>query len=92
MILLNDGNQLASVEIPTATVTDEQLTAIIQSKIDDGTLGSATITDKSVTLNKLAEDIQGKINVIGDASQLATDAINVNLFDKNSGESILGGH
>lgn len=38
--LMNDGTQITSVEIPTATVTDEQLTSIIQSKIDDGTLAS----------------------------------------------------
>ena len=28
--LMNDGNQIATVEIPTAVVTDEQLTSIIQ--------------------------------------------------------------
>ena len=60
--LLNDGTQIATVEIPTATVTDEQLTAIIQSKIDDGTLtslalgdnsvSSANLQDKSITPNK----------------------------------------
>ena len=87
--LMNDGTQIATVEIPTATVTDEQLTSIIQSKIDDGTLGSATITDKSITLNKLSEDIQGKINAIGDVSQLQTGSAsaNTNLFDKHSPDS-----
>lgn len=46
--LLNDGTQIATVEIPTATVTDEQLTTIIQSKIDDGTLSSLTLQNNSV--------------------------------------------
>ena len=60
--MLNDGNQIATVEIPTAVVTDEQLTTIIQSKIDDGTLtrlslgdnsvSSANLQDKSITPNK----------------------------------------
>jgi lysophospholipase L1-like esterase len=59
--LLNDGKQVATVEIPTATVTDEKLTSIIQAKIDDGTLSSATITDKSVTNEKLADDISNNL-------------------------------
>ena len=46
--LLNDGAQIASVNIPTATVTDEQLTAIIQSKIDDGTLSGMSLGEGSV--------------------------------------------
>ncbi len=46
--LLNDGTQIATVEIPTATVTDEQLTAIIQSKIDDGTLAGMSLGEGSV--------------------------------------------
>lgn len=50
--LMNDGNQIATVEIPTATVTDEQLTSIIQSKIDDGTLTNMTIVDDSITPQK----------------------------------------
>lgn len=50
--LLNDGTQIATVEIPTATVTDEQLTSIIQSKIDDGTLTNMTIVDDSITPQK----------------------------------------
>ena len=49
--LMNDGTQIATVEIPTAVVTDEQLTSIIQSKIDDGTLGELTLSDD--TKNKL---------------------------------------
>lgn len=65
--LMNDGTQVATVEIPTATVTDEQLTNIIQSKIDDGTLTSITLgensvktsnlQDNSVTVAKLSNDI-----------------------------------
>ena len=58
--LLNDGTQIATVEIPTATVTDEQLTAIIQSKIDDGTLGALTIKDNSITFDKLQKSYYGK--------------------------------
>ena len=50
--LMNDGTQIATVEIPTATVTDEQLTSIIQSKIDDGTLTNMTIVDDSITPQK----------------------------------------
>ena len=65
--LMNDGTQIATVEIPTAVVTDEQLTNIIQSKIDDGTLTSLTlgdnsvntsnIQDKAITNNKLADEL-----------------------------------
>ena len=65
--LMNDGTQIATVEIPTAVVTDEQLTSIIQSKIDDGTLTSLTlgdnsvktsnIQDKAITNNKLADEL-----------------------------------
>jgi hypothetical protein len=50
--LMNDGTQIATVEIPTAVVTDEQLTNIIQSKIDDGTLSALTVGDGTVTPNK----------------------------------------
>lgn len=50
--MLNDGNQIATVEIPTAVVTDEQLTSIIQSKIDDGSLSALSIEDGSITPNK----------------------------------------
>ena len=50
--LMNNGTQIATVEIPTATVTDEQLTSIIQSKIDDGTLSALSIEDGSIGINK----------------------------------------
>lgn len=46
--LMNDGNQIATVEIPTAVVTDEQLTSIIQSKIDDGTLSPLKLSTGDV--------------------------------------------
>jgi lysophospholipase L1-like esterase len=71
--LLNDGTQIATVEIPTATVTDEQLTSIIQAKIDDGTLTSLTLGENSVdTINIKDNSITGsKIN----------PKIGVNLFD-----------
>lgn len=51
--LMNDGNQITSVEIPTAVVTDEQLTSIIQSKIDDGTLSALSIEDNSLSPSKI---------------------------------------
>lgn len=51
--LMNDGTQIATVEIPTAVVTDAQLTSIIQSKIDDGTITNMTIPDDSITTKKL---------------------------------------
>lgn len=50
--LMNDGTQIATVEIPTAVVTDEQLTSIIQAKIDDGTLSALSIKDGSIDINK----------------------------------------
>lgn len=50
--LMNDGTQIATVEIPTAVVTDEQLTSIIQAKIDDGTLTNMTIGDNTITPEK----------------------------------------
>ena len=58
--LMNDGVQIATVEIPTAVVTDEQLTSIIQAKIDDGTISTLGIDDGSVTLKKLATDVIGE--------------------------------
>ena len=51
--LMNDGNQIATVEIPTATVTDAQLTSIIQAKIDDGTLSALSIENRSIDESKL---------------------------------------
>ena len=74
--LMNDGTQITTVEIPTAVVTDEQLTSIIQSKIDDGTISSISLGTNSVgTLN-----LQDKAITPG-----KTDFFNckdVNLFDK----------
>lgn len=62
--LMNDGEQIATVEIPTAVITDEQLSTILQGKIDDGTLSSLSlgensvqtknIKDKNITLDKLS--------------------------------------
>lgn len=52
--LMNDGAQIATVEIPTNTVTDEQLSTAIQSKINDGSLGALAIADFSITEDKLA--------------------------------------
>ena len=68
--LMNDGTQITSVEIPTATVTDEQLSTIIQSKINDGTLtsialgensvGTTNLQDNSVTSDKLSKELLHK--------------------------------
>lgn len=55
--LLNNGSQIATVEIPTNTVTNEQLSTAIQAKINDGSLGALTIEDFSITENKLAYSI-----------------------------------
>lgn len=54
--LMNDGTQISTVEIPTAVVTDEQLTSIIQSKIDDGTLASLALGDNSVATNNIQDE------------------------------------
>lgn len=51
--LLNDGKQITTVEIPTNTVTDAQLSTVIQSKINDGSLGALSIKDNSITSSKL---------------------------------------
>lgn len=55
--LLNNGVQITTVEIPTAVVTDEQLTSIIQSKIDDGTLTSIALGDNSVKENNIQDGV-----------------------------------
>lgn len=55
--LLNDGTQIATVEIPVNTVTNEQLSTAIQAKINDGSLGALTIEDFSITEDKLAYSI-----------------------------------
>lgn len=55
--LLNNGTQIATVEIPTNTVTDAQLSTAIQSKINDGSLGALAIADFSITEDKLAYSI-----------------------------------
>lgn len=50
-----DGTLLGNgIEIPTNTVTDEQLTSIIQSKIDDGSLSALSIADGSIGVEKLS--------------------------------------
>lgn len=50
--LKNSDTTLSSVTIPQAS--DEQISNAIQSKIDDGTLGSLSIEDRSITNSKLA--------------------------------------
>ena len=82
--LLNDGTQIATVEIPTATVTDEQLTAIIQSKIDDGTLSGLTIADgsigidKTTLVNKTHKNVYDLEKVTTDSNYLAIRNVKAN--------------
>ena len=66
--LLNDGTQITTVEIPTAVVTDEQLTSIIQSKIDDGSLSALSIADGSINNVKLSAIGQQRINLLNIAT------------------------
>ena len=61
--LMNDGTQITSVEIPTATVTDEQLTSIIQSKIDDGTLASIALGNNSVSTSNIQDAAVTEVKV-----------------------------
>ena len=74
--LLNDGTQIATVEIPTAVVTDEQLTTIIQSKIDDGTLGALTIEDGSIGNVKLSAIGQQRVNLLNVDASISGKKIN----------------
>lgn len=59
-IVLRDKNGNRLNKPLNFCVSDEQLNRVIQNKIDDGTLNSATIADKSVTLNKLGDDVVTK--------------------------------
>lgn len=78
--LLNDGKQIATVEIPTAVVTDEQLTSIIQSKIDDGTLSNMTIGNNSITYEKLSKEVINKFTGI-DATYHNAQVLKPNFYD-----------
>lgn len=61
-LLKSDGTKIdTGTEIPTANVTDEQLTTIINRLIADGTLGALTIEDGSITYAKLSNDVKDKI-------------------------------
>ena len=60
--LLNNGTQIATVEIPTNTVTDEQLSTTIQSKIDDDSLSALSIEEGSLSESLLTDELQSKIN------------------------------
>ena len=73
--LMNNGTQIATVEIPTAT--DKQLTSIIQSKIDDGTLTSLTLGDNSVATN----NVQNKAVTPNKTNFCNVE--DINLFDKS---------
>ena len=61
LTLKNDNTTLSSVTIPQAS--DEQISNAIQSKIDDGTLGSLSIEDRSITNSKLAFESVGIRNM-----------------------------
>ena len=82
--LMNDGTQIATVEIPTAVVTDEQLTSIIQSKIDDGTLSALTIEDgsigidKTTLVNKLYKNVFDLEKIKTDSNYLAIRNVKAN--------------
>lgn len=58
--LMNDGTQIATVEIPTAVVTDEQLTSIIQSKIDDGSLGALSLGYQTISEEQLGFSVNNE--------------------------------
>ena len=88
--LMNDGTQIATVEIPTNTVTKEQLSTALQSKIDDGSLGALSIEDFSITEDKLAYSIDKNKRYLTDiyASTYSnvenSGTINLNANSKNS--------
>lgn len=84
--LLNNGTQIATVEIPTAVVTDEQLTSIIQSKIDDGSLSTLSIKEGSLTENLLTDELQSKIN---NNAETETGE-KYKLYVENDGQTIYG--
>lgn len=54
-LIMTDGTTTKSTVIPTTSVTDEQLSSIIQSKIDDGTLTSIQLGDNSVSSNNIQD-------------------------------------
>lgn len=84
--LMNDGTQVATVEIPTAVVTDEQLSTTIQSKIDDGSLSALSIKEGSLTENLLTDELQLKIN-----SNAETETgEKYKLYVENDGQTIYG--
>ena len=78
--LLNDGTQITTVEIPTAVVTDEQLTNIIQSKIDDGTLSNMSIENNSITYEKLSKEVINKFTGI-DATYCNEQVLKPNFYN-----------
>lgn len=84
--LMNDGTQVATVEIPTAVVTDEQLSTTIQSKIDDGSLSALSIKEGSLTENLLTDELQSKIN---NNAETETGE-KYKLYVENDGQTIYG--
>lgn len=77
--LLDGARELASVIIPTAT--DEQLTSIIQSKIDDGTL----IPNETITLDKtnFIKRTSGNLISVSSYTNSGYSGINFNEFGAN---------
>lgn len=61
LTLKNGTTTLSTVTIPTAVITDEQLSTIIENKIADGSLSALTIEDGSITYAKLSNDVKDKI-------------------------------
>jgi hypothetical protein len=53
--LMNGSTELANVTLPSTTVTDKQLSTVIQSKIDDGTLTSLVLGDNSVSSSNIQD-------------------------------------
>jgi hypothetical protein len=86
LILMNAEKQVATVEIPTAVVTDEQLSTTIQSKIDDGSLSALSIKEGSLTENLLTDELQSKIN---NNAETETGE-KYKLYVENDGQTIYG--
>lgn len=63
LTLKNGTTTLSTVTIPTAVITDEQLSTIIENKIADGSLSALTIEDGSIEDVKLAPSVNKSIGI-----------------------------
>lgn len=89
--LLNNGEQIATVDIPTSTVTDEQVTTAINQAIEDGKIsGSGTRTDitNSDTFAIGSSSSGGDTPVIPETNYSITNTL-TNCTSSNSNTSIL---